>query len=229
MLSGLVILDFGCSRFDCPDIDELNFGDFAQLKMIIYDFNHAYGTPPISITELLEYAEIDAKDHHYIIMKEIVRCDDYSLRLNDSILYVYFRDSLFFDVEVFRGDVLYSNGRMKFENQLKELLMDCKKYVIDSIHASRLNGEVLYDREDLSKNRCVHVKLMRSPNDGNFKERESTQLEMLYPFLNVLNAQKGFLNIDSMEVVLYFPDTVPNRPPPPPSLTMPRQYRHLKR
>lgn len=217
ILLTLSVLDFGCTNYSCPELNDLNVYDYSQLKSVINDYNMAYGTPPKSMGELMKFIEHDAKELGYQkTMTEMFRCDVYSINLVDTTLNVYYKDSLFIEMSVTYGDILYSDGMINMESALKGLLTEIKKDVIDSIDLQRENFDVLYHREDLAKNGRQRILLTRQGKDNMFTVNNNLSVEMLNPFLSVVNSSERFSNIDSMKVVLYVPDTVPNRPPPPP-------------
>ena len=217
ILLTLGVLDFGCTNYSCPEFNDLDVYDYSQLKSVITDYNMAYGTPPTSMGEMREFIEHDAKELGYQkTMTEVFGCDVYSIRLVDTTLNVYYEDSLFIEMSVIYGDVLYSEGKITIESGLKGLLKEIKKSVIGSIDSKRESYDVLYHWEDLANNRRQRVLLVRQGNDNVFAAKNNISIEMLNPFLSVVNSSERFMNIDSMEVVLFVPDTVPNRPPPPP-------------
>lgn len=217
ILLTLGALDFGCTNYSCPELNGLDVYDYSQLKSVITDYNIVYGMPPKSMGELREFIEHDAEELGYQkTMTEVFGCDGYSINLVDTTLNLYYKDSLFIEMSVTYGDVLYSDGKINIESALKGLLIEVKKDVINSIDSQRESYDVLYHREDLAKNRRQRVFLTRQGNDNVFTVKSNLSVEMLNSFLSAVNSSERFTNIDSMEVILYVPDTVPNRPPPPP-------------
>lgn len=217
ILLTLGVLDFGCTNYSCPELNDLDVYDYSQLKSVITDYNMAYGMPPKSMGELRKFIKHDAKELGYQkTMTEVFSCDGYSINLVDTTLNVYYTDSLFIEMSVTYGDILYSDGKINTESTLKSLLTEIKKDVIDSIDLQREGYDVFYHREDLAKNGRQRVSLKRQGNDKVFTVKNNLSVEMLTPFLSIVNSSERFSNVDSMKVVLYVPDTVPNRPPPPP-------------